>query len=372
MGFGFKGSGLFNYLSPDFHLMNTVYRINEINMTRDLKSDLREITAGFADGKIFLIFETNTWKHCWPLIRGFRPIPEPNILVLEPGEEHKNIEQVLVVWEILGRKGADRSSLVINIGGGMLTDLGGFAASTLKRGLTFINIPTTVLAMVDASTGGKTGINFRGLKNEIGVIRQPKHVFLYLPFLRTLDRENLLSGYAEMLKAGLITDPELWHDLRIFDFDNYSEEELGRLIWRSVKIKKDIVDADPEEHGIRKALNFGHTIGHALESESLHAGHPLAHGYAVAYGMIVEAVLSHNKLGLPFESVIEIRDMITRLYGNPSDTIRNTDVMIEWMKFDKKNRDNRINFSLLEGIGKCRVNVEAGVEEIREAMENLP
>ncbi|TSA38296.1 MAG: 3-dehydroquinate synthase [Porphyromonadaceae bacterium] len=350
--------------------MNTVYRINEVSMTRDLKSDLRDITAGFADGKIFLFFETNTWKHCWPLIRDFRPIPALNILVLEPGEEHKNIEQVLATWEILGRKGADRSSLVINIGGGMLTDLGGFIASTFKRGLTFINLPTTVLAMVDASTGGKTGINFRGLKNEIGVIRQPKHVFLYLPFLRTLDRENLLSGYAEMLKAGLIADPEFWQDLKHFNLDHYSEEGLGRLIWRSVKIKKDVVEADHEEHGIRKSLNFGHTIGHALESESMHSGHPLAHGYAVAYGMIVEAVLSHNKLGLPSASVTDIRDTITRLYGNLPDTIRKTEVLIEWMKFDKKNRDNRINFSLLEGIGKCRVNVEATEEEIREVMQN--
>ena len=203
------------------------------------------------------------------------------------------------------------------------------------------------------------------------MIRQPKHVLLYLPFLHTLDRENLLSGYAEMLKAGLIADQRLWQQLKHFELDGYHEEELGRLIWRSVEIKKDVVDADPEEQGIRKSLNFGHTIGHALESECLHAGQPIAHGYAVAYGMVVEAVLSRNKLGLPSEAVADIRDTVTRLYGNPPDTVKNADVLIEWMKFDKKNRNNRINFSLLEEIGKCRVDVEATVEEIRMAMEEM-
>jgi 3-dehydroquinate synthase len=348
--------------------MNTVYRIDEVSMTGDLKSDLQEVTAGYADHKIFLILESNTWKHCWPLVSGFRPVPESNILVLEPGEEHKNIDQVMAAWNALGRAGADRSSLVINIGGGMLTDLGGFAACTFKRGITFINIPTTLLAMVDASAGGKTGVNFRGLKNEIGVIRQPEHVFLYLPFLRTLDRENLLSGYAEMLKAGLIADAALWQDLKVFDLGQYDEGELGRLICRSVQIKMDVVKADPEEHGIRKSLNFGHTIGHALESESLHAGRPLAHGYAVAFGMIAEAVLSHHQLGLPLSSVDDIRQTVTRLYGDPPDTVRNTEALLGWMKFDKKNRDNRINFTLLESIGRCMIDREAGEEEIRQCL----
>ncbi len=337
-------------------------------MTRDLKQDLREITSGFPDGKIFLIFETNTWNLCWPLIRDFRPIPEKNILVLKAGEENKTIDQVMEVWDVLGRAGADRSSLVINVGGGMLTDLGAFATGTLKRGLACINIPTTLLAMVDASAGGKSGINFRGLKNEIGVIRQPLHVFLYLPFLRTLDRENLLSGYAEMLKAGLIADRHLWEELKAFNLNGYDEEELGRLIWRSIEIKTDVVEADPEEHGIRKSLNFGHTFGHALESESMHAGHPLAHGYAVAFGMVKEAILSHHKLGLPITAVDDIQDAITRLYGEPPATLRQADILLEWMKFDKKNRNNKINFSLIDAIGSCKVDIEASVEEIREAL----
>jgi len=351
--------------------MNTVYSINEVSMTCDLRSDLREITSEYDEKKIFLIFEANTWTHCWPLIKDFRLVPESNILILEPGEENKSIQQVIAAWDGLGKAGADRSSLVINIGGGMLTDLGGFAASTFKRGIAFINIPTTVLAMVDASTGGKTGVNFRGLKNEIGVIRQPKHVFLYLPFLRTLDRHNLLSGFAEMLKVGLIADKELWNKLKVFDLDGYDETEFGKLIWRCVEIKKDIVEADPEEHGIRKALNFGHTIGHAIESESLRSGDPLAHGYAVAYGMIAEAALSCNLLGLSAGAVSEICETITHLYGNPPVIIKDPEIMLGWMKFDKKNRDNHIIFTLLEEIGKNRVNLEVGEEEIRKVLVNV-
>ena len=348
--------------------MNSIYEINGISLTADLPSDLKEITAGYPDSKIFLVFEENTHRCCWPLLSGFRPVPGQNVIVLKAGEEHKNIDQVMNVWDALGRAGADRSSLVINVGGGMLTDLGAFAASTLKRGIACINVPTTLLAMVDASAGGKTGINFRGLKNEVGVIRQPKHVFIYMPFLRTLDRENLLSGYAEMLKAGLIADAALWEELKNFDILKYNERELARLIWRSVEIKTAVVESDPEERGLRKSLNFGHTIGHALESESLHAGHPLAHGYAVAHGMVAEALLSHIALGLPMAEVQEIRSTVTRLYGNPPDTLHQEDVLLEWMKFDKKNSNNRINFSLLMSIGKCRVNVEATEEEIRKVL----
>jgi 3-dehydroquinate synthase len=348
--------------------MNIVYQYREVSLTSDLRSDLEEITAGYASKKIFLIFESNTWKFCWPLINGFRQVPESNILVLKPGEDNKTMDQVVAAWEHLGDNGADRSSLVINVGGGMLTDLAGFAASTFKRGLSFINIPTTLLAMVDASAGGKTGVNFRGLKNEIGVIRQPAQVLLFLRFLETLNRMNLLSGYAEMLKAGLIADRLLWQDLRNFTFDDYSEEKLARLIQRSVSIKIDIVEADPEEHGIRKSLNFGHTIGHALESESLRSGKPLPHGYAVAFGMIAEAELSAIKLGLSKDSITEIRETITRLYGNPPETIHHADVLLGWMKFDKKNSNNLINFTLLEEIGKCRIDIVATAEEIRSSL----
>jgi 3-dehydroquinate synthase len=224
--------------------------------------------------------------------------------------------------------------------------------------------------MVDASVGGKTGVNFRGLKNEVGIIRQPLHVLIYQPFLRTLDRQNLLSGFAEMLKAGLIADADLWDKLRETDLSRYDEEAFGKLIWRSVEIKKEIVEADPEENEIRKALNFGHTIGHALESEALESGHPVPHGYVVAWGMITEAKLSHKQLSLPLESVQVMRDTIHRLYGHPPVHLTDSDRLLSWMKFDKKNTGNRINFTLLERIGKCRVNCNVTEEEIRNVMRD--
>lgn len=350
--------------------MNSVYRNNEVSLTRDLHGDLRELVLPYPDDKVFLIYETNTWKHCHSYVQGFREVPEDHILILNPGEEEKRIEQVMHVWDAFGSRGIDRQSLIINIGGGMLTDLGGFAASTLKRGLAFINIPTTLLAMVDASVGGKTGVNFRGLKNEVGLIRQPIHVLIHLPFLRTLDSENLLSGFAEMLKAGLIADADLWDQLRGFDLSGYNEEEFGKLIWRSVEIKKTIVEADPEEKGVRKALNFGHTVGHALESEALRRQQPVPHGFAVAWGMIYEARLSHKQLNLPLESVHVMRDTIHRLYGHPPVHLTDPDRLLSWMKFDKKNTGNRINFTLLESIGKCRVNCNVTEEEIRKVMSD--
>lgn len=349
--------------------MEPVYSNIEVSLTRDLRSDLREITAGFPKEKVFLLFETNTYSFCWPLVNGFREIKDDNILVLEPGEENKSIEQVIRTWAEFGRKGLDRGSLIINIGGGMLTDLGGFVACTLKRGVAFVNIPTTLLAMVDASVGGKTGINFRGLKNEVGIIRQPMHVYIYPPFLSTLDRPNLLSGFAEMLKSGLVADQKLWADLRQYDFDFPDQALLESLIWRSVDIKKIIVDADPYETGLRKSLNFGHTIGHAIESEALHDGNPVPHGYAVAWGMVSEARLSSIKLGLPAASLEEIRQTITRLYGLPGPLLQDPGRILPWMRFDKKNTGDQINFTLLEEIGRCRINCTANEEEIIRSLK---
>lgn len=328
------------------------------------------MTEGFPDHKIFLLLEANTYSHCWPLIKGFRDVPDQNLLVLEPGEENKSIDQVIRAWGEFGRKGLDRKSLVINIGGGMLTDLGGFIACTLKRGVPFINIPTTLLAMVDASVGGKTGINFRGLKNEVGIIRQPLHVFIHLPFLSTLDRPNLLSGFAEMLKAGLIADKSLWIDLRRHDFDQPDPALLESLIWRSVMIKKGIVEADPDESGLRKSLNFGHTVGHAMESEALHAGNPVPHGYAVAWGMIAEACLSSLKLGLPADSADEIRETVYRFYGKPEPLLQDPARILPWMRFDKKNSGDQINFTLLEETGRCRIDCSASEEEIGRCLKS--
>jgi len=358
---------LFTFISFNVP-MESLQSIQGVSLTHNMMEDLARMTAPWPEGKIFVIFDENTFHHCWPLVRGFRPLNENRFVILKSGEANKSIDQVIRAWELLGTNEIDRSSMIINIGGGMLTDLGGFLASTIKRGVTFINIPTTLLAMVDASVGGKSGFNFRGLKNEIGVIREPQHVFIHLPFLRTLAPQEVLSGFAEMLKAGLIADRNLWNDLKGFDPEAWDEVRLSDLVWRSVLVKKRIVDTDLHETGLRKALNFGHTIGHALESEALRRGNPVPHGYAVAWGMVFEAHLSGLRLGLSDGAIREITDVVNKFYGPVPAELIDSDLLISWMRSDKKNSDNQLNFTLLGDIGTCRVNCIATEEEIRSLL----
>ena len=267
---------------------------------------------------------------------------------------------------------ATRHSCLINLGGGMVTDLGGFAASAFKRGIDFINIPTTLLSMVDASVGGKTGINFGGLKNEIGVFNESKFVILATQFLRTLDRENILSGYAEMLKHGLISDEKMWAELlRFMEDDNWTDRlsELSRLLADSVKVKERIVEEDPRERGIRKALNVGHTVGHAFESFSMNSQSPILHGYAVAYGIITELYLSVIKCGFPQDKFRQTVSFIRKHYGQLPITCDDYPTLLELMTHDKKNTSGKINFTLLGGIGDIRINQTATEEEIKEALD---
>lgn len=337
-------------------MKNSISHTEGVSLSSDVSADLSEFIVEFSNDKIFVILDSNTYEYCWPLVKTFRDIPANQILIIEPGEDNKNLSQVELVWNFLGEQKADRKSVVINIGGGMLTDLGGFAASTFKRGIDFINVPTTLLAMVDASVGGKTGINFRGLKNEIGVIQQAIHVFLYLPFLRTIDDENYRSGFAEMLKVAIISDAKLWSDLKEFDLEVKSEEVVAHLLWRSVMIKKEIIELDPRETGIRKALNFGHTVGHALESLCLSENHHLLHGYAVAFGMTIEASLSYSFASLSSTEVEDIQKTIRRIFGKAPIELEEREKLIAYMRFDKKNEHNQINFTLVNKIGSFKIN----------------
>jgi 3-dehydroquinate synthase len=264
--------------------------------------------------------------------------------------------------------GATRHSLMINLGGGMVTDLGGFAASTFKRGISFINIPTTLLSMVDASVGGKTGINFGGLKNEIGVFNNANCVILDTFFLQTLDEENILSGYAEMLKHGLISTEEHWSELMNFDIEKPDLKELGLLVAKSVQVKEHIVTEDPTEKGIRKALNLGHTVGHAFESLALQRK-PVLHGYAVAWGLICELYLSVVKTGFPVDKMRQMTRYIFERYGRMPITCDDYPTLLELMTHDKKNTGSSINFTLLGGIGDIRINQTATKEEIEEALD---
>ena len=250
----------------------------------------------------------------------------------------------------------------------MVTDLGGFAASTFKRGINYINIPTTLLSMVDASVGGKTGINFMGLKNEIGVFNNARTVILDTHFLKTLDAENILSGYAEMLKHGLISNEEMWAELMNFDLEQPDLGKLSGMVARSVAVKERIVTEDPTEKGIRKALNLGHTAGHAFESLALQRK-PVLHGYAVAWGLVCELYLSCVKTGFPTDKMRQTVSFIKEHYGKMDITCDDYPTLLELMTHDKKNVAGVINFTLLGGIGDIRINQTATKEEIYEALD---
>ena len=244
-----------------------------------LEGELVSALAECEHDKLFVLTDTTTQKECLPLLKKFYCMKEAQVITIPATDSHKDIESLMMVWKGLQEGGASRHSCMINLGGGMVTDLGGFAASTFKRGINFVNIPTTLLAMVDASVGGKTGINFGGLKNEVGVFNDSKFVILDTEFLKTLDAENICSGYAEMLKHGLISTEAMWEELVSFDLANPDLKQLQRMVGDSVKVKERIVEQDPHEKGIRKALNLGHTFGHAFESWALKRK-PILHGYA--------------------------------------------------------------------------------------------
>ena len=250
----------------------------------------------------------------------------------------------------------------------MVTDLGGFAASTFKRGIHLINIPTTLLSMVDASVGGKTGFNFGGLKNEIGIFRNASSVILDTVFLKTMDTENLLSGYAEMLKHGLISNHDILSELLSFDIEQPDLEQLKRMVADSVQVKQRIVLEDPTEQGIRKALNLGHTVGHAFESLALQR-QPVLHGYAVAWGLVCELYLSVAKTGFPVELMRQVVRFVFEHYGRMPITCDDYPTLLELMSHDKKNVAGRINFTLLGGVGDIRINQTATKAEIEEALD---
>ena len=339
-----------------------------IIISKNLKSELATAISECEHDKTFILVDEVTKEKCWPLLSKQLSMRKAKLITIEATDTHKNIESLAHVWEELGNDGASRHSLLINLGGGMVTDLGGFAASTFKRGINFINIPTTLLAMVDASVGGKTGINFNGLKNEVGVFNDSKYVILDTDFLKTLDGQNICSGYAEMLKHGLISNEKMWAELIKFDIQQPNLGKLQDMLAKSVKVKENVVKKDPHEQGIRKALNLGHTFGHAFESWSLKHS-PILHGYAVAYGMICELYLSAIKTEFPTEKMHQTVQFIRENYGAINITCDDYPELIELMTHDKKNRNGIINFTLLANIGDIRIDQTATEEEIKEAFD---
>ncbi len=318
--------------------------------------------------KIFILVDENTHEHCLPKLLPNLETDIPfEIIEIESGEENKTIENAIQLWEILSGFEANRKSLIINLGGGVITDLGGFVASTYKRGVSFINIPTTLLGMCDASIGGKTGIDHQSLKNIIGTFAEPEHIFIYPDFLSTLPFTELRSGFAEMLKHGLIADKKHWEDL--ISIEELSAGKIFPYIETSMKIKQNVVEKDFKEQNIRKTLNFGHTFGHAFETLFLQKGKPILHGEAVAMGMIVETYLSFSEILIPENTALEIINNIRRYYPHISINGFSDDEILSLMMNDKKNSSGKINFSLLKNIGESVYDFTISAENIISGLE---
>lgn len=339
-----------------------------IIISKQFKSELATAISECENDKTFVLVDETTREKCWELIKDEFCLKQAQVISIGTTDGNKTLDTLAYVWQALQQGGATRHSLLINLGGGMVTDLGGFAASTFKRGINFINIPTTLLAMVDASVGGKTGINFGGLKNEIGVFSDAGFVLLNTEWLRTLDAENIRSGYAEMLKHGLIADEEMWAELVAFNLAQPDLQQLAAMLGKSVRVKEHIVEEDPHEKGLRKALNLGHTFGHAFESWSMKRN-PVLHGYAVAFGLIAELYLSVVKTGFPIERMRQTVSFIREYYGSLRITCNDYPDLIDFMHHDKKNRGDEINVTLLGAVGDVRIDQSVSEEEVKEALD---
>ena len=332
--------------------------------------EIDNIVSSLNPDKVLIVTDSNVADLVMPKLDSSKTLKENAWFVMTPGEENKNLNTVTQIWDKLEDLGATRQSVVINIGGGVVTDLGGFVASTFKRGIRTINFPTTLLGAVDAATGGKTGIDYNGLKNEIGVFHQPSKVIVSsLPF-STLPHSEILSGYAEMIKTSLISDRELY--IKLLDIDKVlsDEELLGEAVVACVNIKNEVVAQDPEEKGLRKILNFGHTAGHAFESLRGKSNNPVSHGKAVAHGIFVALILSRMKLGFPSEEVHYYRNFLKKNYENPLIECPQVPIILEFMASDKKNfHYGQPLFTLLKEIGEPEINCEVTDSELTEALE---
>lgn len=320
---------------------------------------------------VFILVDTHSNEYCLPKLLPQLAVEIPiEIVEFESGESSKNIETCVQIWNVLTELGADRKSLIINLGGGVVTDLGGFVASTFKRGIDFINIPTTLLAMVDASVGGKNGVDLGNLKNQIGVINTPEMLLIDTSYLETLPQNEMRSGLAEMLKHGLIYDKNYWE--AFLDLSQADFADFDTLIYRSIEIKNNIVMQDPTENGIRKALNFGHTLGHAIESYFLESEEKetLLHGEAIAAGMVLESYISMKKGWVSETEFEQIKNTILGIFGRIVFDENDLQPILDLLIHDKKNEYGTIQFALIDGIGKIKINQTVENELIASAFHN--
>ena len=330
-----------------------------------ISQSLPEFLQKNSYSNIMVLVDEHTKKSCYPLLKTF--LPKHQVVQIKSGEGQKNLTSATHIWEAMTNAQLDRHALLINIGGGVIGDMGGFCAATYKRGIDFIQVPTTLLSQVDASVGGKLGIDFQGLKNHIGIFQLPKTVLIDPIFLKTLPVQELRSGFAEVIKHCLIADAEKWEEIRMLDFE---EQSWADLIAHSVKIKQQVTQADPTEKGLRKILNFGHTLGHAVETFYLNKPKQhLLHGEAIAVGMICEAFLSFKKKMIDNEALAEIEEFIFSIYGKVTIAAKDLDEIINLTLQDKKNKGGQVRFSLLESIGKCGFDIVITKKEMKTALE---
>ena len=331
--------------------------------TNDVEAAISRLTNGFCPNMTVWIADDNTARYA----------PADACLITIPdGDASKTLDTVTRVWDGLEKHGATRHSLVINLGGGMVTDLGGFAAATFKRGMRFINVPTTLLGAVDAAVGGKTGFNYGGLKNEIGAFAPASDVIISTRYFDTLPVQEMKSGFAEVIKHAMLSDRGEFMRLLEHDFNApIDHDDLLERLRSSVQVKRDIVARDPNEQGERKALNLGHTIGHAFEALAMQRGKPVPHGYAVAWGLVTEAVLSHLILKFPSNDVHLLGNFVRYNYSGFPFTCDEYDDLLALMRHDKKSRDGEITCTLLANIGDYRIDQPVGTDDVTAALDIL-
>jgi 3-dehydroquinate synthase len=314
---------------------------------------------------VFIITDTNTKKYCYPLVKDL--LPKHVHFTIKSGEENKTLATCELIWEAMTNANLDRHAFVINLGGGVVGDMGGFCAATYKRGIDFIQVPTTLLAQVDASVGGKLGIDFHGFKNHIGVFTLPQSVLIDADFLKTLPEKELRSGFAEVVKHCLIQDANKWAEIKVKDL---ADQNLADLIAHSVEIKKKVVAADPTEKGLRKILNFGHTLGHAIETFFLDQGkNRLLHGEAIAAGMVAESYIAFAKNMISEKTLSDIEEFIFSVYGNVSISEADFDSIIKLTLQDKKNKGTEVRASVLNGLGSCAYDVVITKADMKKALK---
>lgn len=347
--------------------MNT----QKLIFTNKVAESIDEIAASISPAKTFVLVDYNTATFVLPRMQAASAtVAGATVITAKSGDINKNLDSLAAIWKRLSDEGATRDSLLINLGGGVITDIGAFAAATFKRGMRFINVPTTLLGAVDASVGGKTGINFNNIKNQIGVFRNAEVVIISTTFFNTLTGEELRSGYGEMLKHGLLKSKKTFDDLLAHNIDSADPERLLALLRESVMVKKAIVDSDPEEKGARRALNLGHTTGHAFETLAMERRSPIPHGYAVVYGLLTAMVISHMKLGFPSAELERFARYVKTVYGPFDFSCDDYPRLLTIMSQDKKNHSaSEINFTLIEAPGKVRTDCVVSPGDIRNALD---